>query len=391
MRLAVLAALALIGFGAMPAAAYQAPGPRWPGHTIRYSETLPPRFDWSLKQAVKSWNQAGVNLKFRKSARPQVRISLHDANGYGAYASIGRQPGAYVHVSPQYRRLQRRDHQMMARLLAHELGHVLGLNHVSPGRCKLMEAVLSNRCPQPAVQWQYFCRWVSKDDVKGAIRLYGGKPRRTPTFCTYEPAPPQLVNVRFSGGDSTTSPLTVSWDVPEGLSPGAKVAIEVYEGSRCTGQADAQFEGSDFVPARKKSWTDMFSADQPGTYCYEVQVQGAWGRGAAKIQHLVTRLAPPVPAPVVHSLTEYPDDMYDYAADVTLAPGAQLHVDVAPAGACPTQYVSEGYNHAERLGDERWGISGVPEGPACLAFFAMDDLGSASPPVTQEVVHGPRP
>ena len=35
---------------------------------------------------------------------------------------------------------------------------------------------------------------------------------------------------------------------------------------------------------------------------------------------------------VVRSLTEYPDDVYDYAADVTLSEGAQLHVDVAPAG-----------------------------------------------------------
>jgi hypothetical protein len=57
---------------------------------------------------------------------------------------------------------------------AHELGHVLGLNHENR-RCALMNAVYVARChPQP-LDWEWYCSPARDDDLRGLIRLYGGR------------------------------------------------------------------------------------------------------------------------------------------------------------------------------------------------------------------------
>ena len=75
----------------------------------------------------------------------------------------------------------------MALVVAHELGHVLGLDH-EDRVCATMNSYLVNgspeRCPAaPAGSW--ICRLLRRDDVCGAVRLYGGtvRPIRGPQFC----------------------------------------------------------------------------------------------------------------------------------------------------------------------------------------------------------------
>jgi hypothetical protein len=72
---------------------------------------------------------------------------------------------------------------------AHEFGHVLGLGHEEHG-CALMSAVYLAHCrPQP-LEWEWFCQPARSDDVKGAIRLYGGHFRRpSSTFCVAPTVP----------------------------------------------------------------------------------------------------------------------------------------------------------------------------------------------------------
>ena len=66
---------------------------------------------------------------------------------------------------------------------AHELGHALGLDHETR-RCALMNPTLANLSPQgcqPLLPpWQWRCRVLERDDVRGAVRIYGGRVKRRP-------------------------------------------------------------------------------------------------------------------------------------------------------------------------------------------------------------------
>jgi hypothetical protein len=86
-----------------------------------------------------------------------------------------------------------------AAAVTHELGHVLGLVHEQRS-CATMNPVGSyrgpSRCP-PTKPWEWRCRLLSEDDVRGAVRLYGGmvRPYRGRTACSlYAPvaAPAEL-------------------------------------------------------------------------------------------------------------------------------------------------------------------------------------------------------
>ena len=72
-------------------------------------------------------------------------------------------------------------------------------------------------CPKPPSRWQLRCRLLERDDVKGAIRRYGGKRKQplAPEFCNaYEPAQPP---VGAHGGASTrTARLVVRWSLGAG-------------------------------------------------------------------------------------------------------------------------------------------------------------------------------
>jgi len=98
----------------------------------------------------------------------------------------------------------------MPLIATHELGHILGLSH-EDRRCATMSSAVGLRCPRvPLYMWR--CRLLEADDVRGAIRIYGGtvKPVSPVRFCPLfaVPGPPVNVTLAYVNG-SVDATLTL--------------------------------------------------------------------------------------------------------------------------------------------------------------------------------------
>jgi hypothetical protein len=388
----VLAAGAVV-LSAAPAAAYDAPGPRWPGSTIRFHETLPKSYDWSLRRAVATWNTSGARLRLREvksRSRAQVSVGFGDTFGYGGYATVGRQPGAYVRLSGRGR-LDPDSRVMTGAVIAHEFGHVLGLDHVESRGCRLMEPVIESRCID-APPGYYRCRWLSEDDVRGAVRLYGGSVKKlSRKYCLLEPKPPRLAGVRVAGGPHPQVPVTVEWEPSRTARKGSFVVVAVYAASRCSGDERALQYGRGNVRPRVGTWTAPLGQFPPGDYCVEVRVVNRYGLEGPETRVPLALTRAPTPAPVIGEFAEYPEPYTDYLVRVDLPADTYLEVAASASGRCATSLDRAQLVSAYQQGEGLWALYGVPPGPSCLSFFAVANDGGTSTPVTREVVHGTPP
>jgi hypothetical protein len=166
--------------------AYRLEGGRWPTSTITYYNEIP-AYNWAVDTAAYAWNTSGARVKFVKAPRRSAKVLLgirwfkvageanvQRANGRFYSAKVGIQSG--------------QDRYTMALVIAHELGHVLGLDH-EDRICATMNTYLVDGhpeyCPAPP-DGEWVCRLLRADDVRGAVKLYGGsvRPIRGPEFCT---------------------------------------------------------------------------------------------------------------------------------------------------------------------------------------------------------------
>ena len=176
---AVLLALALALLVAAPADAYRLGGKKWPVRTITYHASAPQYAD-AITAAVAAWNASGVRVRFKAvSRRSKARVKI-------VYGRVRSGPSGDAHLG-YYRksrvRLNRFDPagkdpgwlaNQMQIVVAHELGHVLGLRHVTKP-CSVMNYGRTEDCPKPPAPWQLRCRLLEPDDVRGAIKRYGGR------------------------------------------------------------------------------------------------------------------------------------------------------------------------------------------------------------------------
>jgi Matrixin len=184
-RLLILAGLLAVVLPSASADAYRLEGVRWSSRTITYY-TETPAYAWSVDTAAYAWNTSGANVQFVKSSRADAKVLL----GIRWYKLAGdarvRLMGGSI-VSAQVGIQTGHDRYEMALIVAHELGHVLGLDHET-ARCATMNPSVAGdhttRCPAPpAGMWT--CRLLQPDDVRGAVSLYGGvvRPWRGSPFC----------------------------------------------------------------------------------------------------------------------------------------------------------------------------------------------------------------
>jgi hypothetical protein len=184
-KLGVFVGLLALAFPCGRADAYHLEGGRWTTRTITYY-TETPAYSWSVDTAAYAWNSSGAQIQFVKSSRANAKVlvgirwyrhagdaTMHRVGGAIVRAEVGIQTG--------------HDRYEMALIVAHEFGHVLGLDHQT-GVCATMNPSVGDdhttSCPAPpAGMWT--CRLLQPDDVRGAVSLYGGVVRawRGSPFC----------------------------------------------------------------------------------------------------------------------------------------------------------------------------------------------------------------
>ena len=168
-----------------PADAYHLEGGRWPTATITYYNEVP-AYAWAVDTAAYAWNTSGARVRFVKGSRRDAKV-LVGIRWYkiAGDAYVQRTNGRFVSAKVGIQSGQ--DRYTMALVVAHELGHVLGLDH-EDRICATMNSYLvenhTEHC-SAAPEGMWVCRLLRADDVRGAVRLYGGttRPIRGPEFC----------------------------------------------------------------------------------------------------------------------------------------------------------------------------------------------------------------
>jgi hypothetical protein len=192
LRVALLTAVVLTA-AAAPADAYRLGGRKWPTRTITYYVAAKQHLR-ALKAAASDWNRSGARIRFKRvtSRRRAKLVIVYERGGAADWLSHGR---ATLGYTPGFNRMwlprlkpgrNTIGAVYSARMIAvHEFGHNIGLNHETR-RCATMNPSLLNfspqRCPRTR-PWQWRCRAPEVDDVRGAIRRYGGRARRRRAVC----------------------------------------------------------------------------------------------------------------------------------------------------------------------------------------------------------------
>jgi Matrixin len=185
-RLLLLLPLAA-ALAAVPSAdAYHLLGGRWATRTITYYTEVP-FYSWSVDTAAYAWNTSGANVRFVKASRQRAKVLI----GIRWYRHAGDANVSQIDdriVSARVGIQSGHDRYEMALIMAHELGHVLGLGHETRV-CAVMNPTVGDDhttlCTAPPTG-MWTCRLLQPDDVRGAIALYGGRirPWRGSPYCS---------------------------------------------------------------------------------------------------------------------------------------------------------------------------------------------------------------
>ena len=368
---------------------------KWRGKQIRYFESIPAKWDWSLDQAIAHWNSSGSKIKFVEVAkrRAQLKIGYGNTSGADGIATVGHQSVNYVHLSPTYKHADEFEPETrvwVGRLFTHELGHVLGFQHTR-GQCSLMYPVYDfGACPPlPDDRPGYYnCRWIDKKLLRRFVSMYGGKAKRPPLLCLIEELPGQLTDVQFTGGQPVDEPVRITWRGPAKVRDGTKVRISVWKGSGCT-SLPVTWELRVGVAPGANSWTDP--GHGKGSWCYLLQIENRYGATRAPFGAARERWAPLPASPAVSQLAWRAADG-GYRLTWHAPEGTDLVAmrNWDEPGTCLSTYDEDDAEYVDHVSGDTWQLSAVaPE--ECLTFFAVTEWDTVSAIGTQREVTAPKP
>lgn len=331
---ATIGALVLTAVAPASAEAYSVGGAKWPGRTITYHSDAP-AFDSAVKLAVRAWNTSGANIRFKEVGRSRARLRI----GYmsrlssagqatlgwtspnvitfrmaGGISVSGNAPcGLRIRFPHRKRRFPirclRGPRVLLAKLgtrnpsdnlepltvraliVAHELGHVLGLRH-QQSRCSVMSYRRDENCAKPPSPFEVRCRLLEADDVAGAIARYGGRAKPlAPEFCPAHERPGAVsdLTTRF---DASRRSLEVRWRNPASSAYRHSV-VDGRFGACPKRPGNVVFGGSDNGDGT--SSTTIYLGEESGRYCVTVWATDADNRADEPVS--VTVDIPPRPAP----------------------------------------------------------------------------------------------
>jgi len=186
-------ALVAVAAAAAPAQGYRLVGHRWPKSTITYHNATV--YKDAVRAGAQAWNASGARVRFRETTRGKAALKIGYA-GHGCGGSANAGWSSHRRSTVLFGRGC--ESSGMPLIATHELGHILGLNHENR-RCATMNSVAGLRCPMVSL-YTWRCRLLQADDVRGAIRRYGGtvKPVSPVEFCPLFAVPDPPVNVTLA-------------------------------------------------------------------------------------------------------------------------------------------------------------------------------------------------
>ena len=270
---------------------------RWPTRRIAYFNAARANAG-AVRAAVRAWNKSGTRLRFVRTTRRRARVVIR------YWPSQGCVPGGVTSTAFDQRsgravravvRISRPDpanaactRWALTLVTAHELGHALGLDHETR-RCALMNPTLANISPQlcrPSLPpWQWRCRVLERDDVRGAVRIYGGRAKRRgrPVCDLFRPPePPGSLTATPDGTGalalSFARPATPRTPAHVPAGPGSFIAAtRLNTCAETLDQAQSGFESAWTVPDGGVQATRIAPA-APGRVCVSVWSRDGVGR-----------------------------------------------------------------------------------------------------------------